>query len=70
MIWDAISALAPSKSRGRNQGPFLPLRVQPRHVLYGHSDAVITVALSSELDLSITAAADGTILFHTLSSGR
>ena len=39
-------------------------------MLHGHEDAVTCMALSPELDLIISAAADGTLLFHTLGTGR
>ena len=70
VIWDAdVGDPRSVKPRGKGP-PFLPLKEQPRHILYGHSDAVVCLALSVELDLVVSASADGTILFHTLSDGR
>lgn len=70
VIWDAdVGDPRSVKPRGKGP-PVLPLKEQPRHILYGHSDAVVCLALSVELDLVVSASADGTILFHTLSDGR
>ena len=70
VIWDADVG-DPRSVKPRGKGPaVLPLKEQPRHILYGHSDAVVCLALSVELDLVVSASADGTILFHTLSDGR
>ncbi len=46
------------------------LQPAPRHVLAGHSDAVMCLAVDSGLDLVISAAADGIVLMHTLRTGR
>ena len=70
IIWDAVSTQKAVKARGRSLPALLPLRAQPRHVLYGHSDAVVCTALSPELDLVVSASAEGSMLFHTLSTGR
>lgn len=70
IIWDAVNASRPLRSRGRAQPAVLPIRPQARHVLYGHSDAVACVALSPDLDVVVSASADGGMLFHTLSTGR
>jgi WD40 repeat protein len=48
----------------------LPLRAQPRHVLFGHGDALLCVALCPQLDLCVSASAQGSMLFHLLSTGR
>ena len=37
---------------------------------YGHEDAVACVALCVDQDLVVSAAQDGTMLFHALSHGR
>lgn len=47
-----------------------PLAERPRHVLAGHEDVVVCLAVSTELDLVVSGAADGTLLFHTLRRGR
>lgn len=70
VIWDAVP---PSRggSKSKQKGPVsLVLRERPRHVLYGHSDAVVCLAVCTELDLVVSASADGSVLFHTLLEGR
>ncbi len=57
----------PAAPKGRPQLPLVP---RPRHVLYGHQDEVTCLALSHELDLVVSGAADGTVLVHTLLQGR
>ncbi len=47
-----------------------PLAERPRHVLAGHEDAVACLAVSTELDIAVSGAADGALLFHTLRRGR
>jgi hypothetical protein len=47
-----------------------PLAERPRHVLAGHEDAVACLAVSTELDVAVSGAADGALLFHTLRRGR
>ena len=37
---------------------------------HGHEDAVSCIALSTDQDLCVSAALEGTLLFHTLSHGR
>ena len=47
-----------------------PIAERPRHVLAGHEDAVACLAVSTERDVVVSGAADGTLLFHTLRRGR
>ena len=69
VIWDVVAA--ERNSKGKQKGPTaLPMRDTPRHVLSGHTDAVVCVALSTELDVVISGSADGVLLFHTLLNGR
>ena len=67
VIWDA--APPPGKAKQKGIVP-LVLRDRPRHVLYGHSDAVVCLAVCTELDLVVSASSDGSLLFHTLLEGR
>lgn len=46
------------------------LQPMPRHVLAGHGDALTCLATDAGLDLVISAAADGVLLFHSLRTGR
>ncbi len=47
----------------------LPLGSNPIHILYGHDDAVSTVALNPEFDIIVSGSDDGTIIVHNLHSG-
>ena len=69
VIWDAVP---PSKSsKPKQKGAVsLVVRDRPRHVLYGHSDAVVCLAVCTQLDMVVSASADGSLLFHTLLEGR
>ncbi|KAK9836952.1 hypothetical protein WJX81_002248 [Elliptochloris bilobata] len=60
-------SLGGSSSAGLGQGPIVE---RPRHVLAGHEDAVACLAVSTDLDLVVSGAADGMLLFHTLRRGR
>ena len=69
VIWDAVPP--PKGGRSKQKGaPGLVLKERPRHVLYGHSDAVVCLAVCTELDLVVSASQDGSLLFHTLFEGR
>ncbi|KAL0021859.1 hypothetical protein WJX77_009077 [Trebouxia sp. C0004] len=69
VIWDAVPP--PRVGKLKQKGAVsLVLRERPRHVLYGHSDAVACLAVCTDLDLVISASADGSVLFHTLLEGR
>ncbi|KAL3153517.1 hypothetical protein ABBQ38_011848 [Trebouxia sp. C0009 RCD-2024] len=69
VIWDAVPPPKGGRSKQKG-GPSLVLRERPRHVLYGHSDAVVCLAVCTELDLVVSASQDGSLLFHTLLEGR
>lgn len=43
---------------------------QPMHVLYGHDDEVTCVSVRSDLDVVLSGSRDGTIMLHSLRSGR
>ena len=71
IIWDIVDVARSGRLRRAGPpGASLQLAQNPRHVLHGHEDAVTCLALSPALDLIISAAADGTLLFHTLGTGR
>jgi WD40 repeat protein len=48
----------------------LYLLEQPVHILYGHDDEVTCVACSSELDVVVSGSRDGTVMVHSLRTGR
>ena len=71
IIWDIVDVARSGRLRRAGPpGASLQLAQTPRHVLHGHEDAVTCLALSPALDLIVSAAADGTLLFHTLGTGR
>ena len=43
---------------------------RPKHVLYGHDDEVTCVAVSAQYDLVASGGRDGSIILHTLRTGR
>lgn len=48
----------------------MPLQSGPRRILYGHDEPVSCVAVSSDMDMVASGAADGTIIIHSLRRGR
>lgn len=46
-----------------------PVSWQPIHILYGHDDAITTVAINAELDLVVSGSDDGTIIIYSLRQG-
>lgn len=70
IIWDITGQQQKGGRSKAGSQSSLPLQEQPRHILYGHQDAVICLAVCTQLDLVVSAAADGNLLIHTLSSGR
>jgi WD40 repeat protein len=47
----------------------IPLGDQPLHILYGHDDAVTSVAVNAEIDVVVSGSEDGTIIIHNLRDG-
>jgi WD40 repeat protein len=47
-----------------------PVDTQPVHVIYGHDNSVTCIAVSAELDLVVSGSDDGTVMLHSLRSGR
>ncbi|XP_071942779.1 neurobeachin-like protein 1 [Antedon mediterranea] len=46
------------------------LNNKPIQVLYGHDDEVTHVAISTELDMAVSAAKDGIVIIHTVRKGH
>eukprot|EP00002_Diphylleia_rotans_P023924 TRINITY_DN4715_c0_g1_i2.p1 TRINITY_DN4715_c0_g1~~TRINITY_DN4715_c0_g1_i2.p1 ORF type:complete len:2872 (-),score=521.03 TRINITY_DN4715_c0_g1_i2:1126-9741(-) len=42
----------------------------PFHILYGHDDEVTTICVSSDLDVVISGSKDGTVIMHSLWTGK
>jgi len=47
-----------------------PLGPLPLHILYGHDEAVTSVAISCELNVVVSGSNDGTIIIHSLREGQ
>ncbi|XP_076871278.1 neurobeachin-like protein 1 isoform X2 [Brachyhypopomus gauderio] len=49
-----------------------PVGVSPKplQVLYGHTDEVVIVSISTELDMAVSGARDGTVIIHTVRRGQ
>lgn len=47
----------------------LPLGDHPLHILYGHDDAVTSVAVNAEIDIVVSGSEDGTVIIHNLRDG-
>ncbi|XP_064167820.1 neurobeachin-like protein 1 isoform X1 [Anguilla rostrata] len=43
---------------------------KPVQVLYGHMDEVVSVSISTELDMAVSGSRDGTVLIHTVRRGQ
>ncbi|XP_033101707.1 neurobeachin-like protein 1 [Anneissia japonica] len=46
------------------------LNSKPLQVLYGHDDEITHVAISTELDMAVSAAKDGIVIIHTVRKGH
>ncbi|XP_028319544.1 neurobeachin-like protein 1 isoform X2 [Gouania willdenowi] len=43
---------------------------KPVQVLYGHTDEVVSVCISTELDMAVSGSRDGTVIIHTVRRGQ
>ncbi|KAG7467392.1 hypothetical protein MATL_G00152830 [Megalops atlanticus] len=43
---------------------------KPVQVLYGHTDEVVSVSISTELDMAVSGSRDGTVIIHTIRRGQ
>uniref|UniRef100_G1P9B6 Neurobeachin like 1 n=1 Tax=Myotis lucifugus TaxID=59463 RepID=G1P9B6_MYOLU len=46
------------------------LASKPFQILYGHTDEVLSVGISTELDMAVSGSRDGTVLIHTIQKGQ
>ncbi|XP_068101120.1 neurobeachin-like protein 1 isoform X2 [Hyperolius riggenbachi] len=46
------------------------LFAKPLQILYGHIDEISSVAISTELDMAVSGARDGTVIIHTIRRGQ
>ncbi|XP_075036253.1 neurobeachin-like protein 1 [Mixophyes fleayi] len=46
------------------------LFAKPMQILYGHTDEITSVGISTELDMAVSGARDGTVIIHTIRRGQ
>ncbi|XP_053326637.1 neurobeachin-like protein 1 isoform X2 [Spea bombifrons] len=46
------------------------MSAKPVQILYGHTDEISSVAISTELDMAVSGAKDGTVIIHTIRRGQ
>ncbi|XP_062950021.1 neurobeachin-like protein 1 isoform X4 [Cynocephalus volans] len=46
------------------------LASKPFQILYGHADEVLSVSISTELDMAVSGSRDGTVIIHTIQKGQ
>lgn len=46
------------------------LAPKPFQILYGHTDEVLSVGISTELDMAVSGSRDGTVIIHTIQKGQ
>ncbi|XP_069790231.1 neurobeachin-like protein 1 isoform X3 [Narcine bancroftii] len=46
------------------------LALKPMQILYGHTEEIASVAISTELDMAISGSKDGTVIIHTIRRGQ
>ncbi|XP_019409295.1 PREDICTED: neurobeachin-like protein 1 isoform X2 [Crocodylus porosus] len=60
MIWQII----------QQGGVPIGLAPKPLQILYGHTDEVLSVGISTELDVVVSGGRDGTVIIHTVRKGQ
>ncbi|XP_054978013.1 neurobeachin-like protein 1 [Sorex araneus] len=46
------------------------LASKPFQILYGHTDEVLSVGISTELDMAVSGSRDGTVIIHSIQKGQ
>ncbi|XP_066543971.1 neurobeachin-like protein 1 isoform X1 [Amia ocellicauda] len=46
------------------------LSPKPLQILYGHTDEIVSVTVSTELDMAVSGSRDGTVIIHTIRRGQ
>ncbi|XP_040297690.1 neurobeachin-like protein 1 isoform X2 [Bufo bufo] len=46
------------------------LSAKPIQILYGHTDEITSVGISTELDMAVSGSRDGTVIIHTIRRGQ
>uniref|UniRef100_A0A4W6E545 Neurobeachin like 1 n=1 Tax=Lates calcarifer TaxID=8187 RepID=A0A4W6E545_LATCA len=60
MVWQVL----------QQGGTPVGLHPKPVQVLYGHTDEVVSVSISTELDMAVSGSRDGTVIIHTVRRGQ
>uniref|UniRef100_A0A671YZN8 Neurobeachin-like protein 2 n=1 Tax=Sparus aurata TaxID=8175 RepID=A0A671YZN8_SPAAU len=60
MVWQVL----------QQGGAPVGLYPKPVQVLYGHKDEVVSVSISTELDMAVSGSRDGTVIIHTVRRGQ
>ncbi|KAL1022209.1 hypothetical protein UPYG_G00023730 [Umbra pygmaea] len=60
MVWQVL----------QQAGAPVGLSPKPVQVLYGHMDEVVSVSISTELDMAVSGSRDGTVIIHTVRRGQ
>ncbi|XP_057674721.1 neurobeachin-like protein 1 isoform X1 [Corythoichthys intestinalis] len=60
MVWQVL----------QQGGAPVGLHPKPVQVLYGHTDEVVSVSISTELDMAVSGARDGVVIIHTVRRGQ
>ncbi|MGH0167376.1 UNVERIFIED_CONTAM: hypothetical protein FKN15_052506 [Acipenser sinensis] len=60
MIWQVL----------QQGGVPVGLVVKPVQILYGHTDEITSVTISTELDMAVSGSRDGTVIIHTIRRGQ
>ncbi|XP_077472025.1 neurobeachin-like protein 1 isoform X2 [Stigmatopora argus] len=60
MVWQVL----------QQDGAPVGLHPKPVQVLYGHTDEVVCVNVSTELDMAVSGARDGVVIIHTIRRGQ
>ncbi|XP_020794739.2 neurobeachin-like protein 1 [Boleophthalmus pectinirostris] len=60
MVWQVL----------QQGGAPVGLHPKPVQVLYGHTDEVVSVNISTELDMAVSGSKDGTVIIHTVRRGQ
>ncbi|XP_061658136.1 neurobeachin-like protein 1 isoform X5 [Syngnathoides biaculeatus] len=60
MVWQVL----------QQGGAPVGLHPKPVQVLYGHIDEVVSVSISTELDMAVSGARDGVVIIHTVRRGQ
>ncbi|XP_053554652.1 neurobeachin-like protein 1 isoform X2 [Bombina bombina] len=55
---------------GQQSGGSGDISAKPVQILYGHTDEISSVSISTELDMAVSGARDGTVIIHSIRRGQ